>query len=120
MANPVLTKAFVAGNTIAGNRIVFQPANDDGVTAAGNSSDLSIGITESIDVVTGERVDVILVGIADLKLGGSVARGQLVTSGAAGVGVAAITAGTDRVIGVALASGVSGDIIPVLVAPSVR
>ena len=51
-----------------------------------------------------------------MKLGGTVTRGNFVTTDASGFGAAAApAAGTNnRVIGRALWSGVSGDIIPVL------
>ena len=53
-------------------------------------------------------------GIALVKLGGTVAAGNLVSSGASGVGN--VAASTDHVFGVALEAGVSGDCIPVAVA----
>lgn len=54
-------------------------------------------------------------GIMLVKLGGTVAAGDQVSSGASGVGNKA-TAG-DHLLGVALQSGVSGDYIPVASAP---
>ena len=57
-----------------------------------------------------------LTGISRVVLGGTVTRGGLITSDANGKGVAiGAVAGTNyNSIGRALASGVSGDIIPVL------
>jgi hypothetical protein len=117
MANPVLTKAFVAGGAIAANTIVKFGADDDTVVIATAAADLSIGVAENITAASGERVDVIQQGIADVKAGGSIARGAMVTANASGQAVAA--ASTNRTIGIALASAASGDIIPVLIAPSV-
>ncbi len=119
MANNGLTKSYTAEGAISANRIVKVGAADWGVLQAAAVGDSSIGISTDIDAASGDRVDVVHQGIADLKLGGTVARGALVTSDASGQGVAAApAAGTNnRIVGVALISGVSGDIIPVLVNP---
>jgi hypothetical protein len=119
MANNGLTKSYTAEATINPFRIVKFGAADYGVVHGAAAADLLIGVTTEVDAVSGERVDVIHEGIADLKLGGTVARGALITSDATGQGVAAAPAAgaNNRVIGFALISGVSGDIIPVLVAP---
>jgi len=120
MANNGLTKNYLAEAAISGQRIVKAGANDYGVLAAAAVSDKFLGISTEIDAASGERVDVIHEGIADLKLGGTVTRGDFLTSDASGQGVtAAPGAGTNnQVIGKALISGVSGDVIPVLISPS--
>ncbi len=117
MANIGLTKAYTAGGTINPFRIVKFGSNDYEVVQSAAVGDLLIGVSTEVDASTGERVDVVQAGIADVKIGGSVTRGQLLTSDASGQGVAAApAAGTNnRVIGVALISGVSGDIIPVVI-----
>ena len=119
MANNLLTKSYLAEAAIAANVIVKPGAADYGALAAAAVSDKSFGISTEIAAASGERVDVVHEGIADLKLGGTVTRGDLLTSDASGQGVtAAPAAGTNnRVVGVALVSGVSGDIIPVLIQP---
>lgn len=119
MANNGLTKSYQAGATINPFRIVKFGAADYEVIQGAAAADALIGVTTEVDASTGERVDVIHSGIADVKLGGTVARGALVTSDANGQGVAAApAAGTNNgVIGRALVSGVSGDVIPVLVVP---
>lgn len=119
--NNGLTKNYVAEGAISAARIVKVGANDYGVLLAAAVSDKLLGVsTEDVDSASGERIDVIHEGIASLKLGGTVARGDFLTTDASGQGVtAAPGAGTNnQVIGKALISGVSGDIIPVLVAPS--
>lgn len=120
MANNGLTKSYLAEGAIAANIIVKVGAADYGVLAAAAVSDKFIGISTEIDVASGERIDVIHEGIADLKLGGTVARGDFITTNASGQGVAAApSAGTNnQIVGKALVSGVSGDVIPVLVAVS--
>lgn len=123
MANNGLRKSYTAEGAISANRIVKVGAADWGALQAASAAvtEFMIGVSTEVDSVSGERVDVVHEGIADLKLGGTVARGAPVTSDASGQGVApAPAAGTNnRIIGFALVSGVNGDIIPVLLAPSV-
>lgn len=118
--NILLTKSYNAGGALTANSIVKVGTNDYDVLLGAAVSDKLIGITTEIASVSGERADVILIGIADLKINGTVARGDQLTSDASGLGVtAAPGAGTNnRVIGIAQIAGVAGDIIPVLVAPS--
>jgi hypothetical protein len=117
MANNGLTKNYLAEGAISANRFVKVGAADYGVLQAAAVADKIIGITTEIDASSGERVDVVHEGIADLKLGGTVARGDLLTSDATGQGVTAgPAAGTNnRIGGMALISGVIGDVIPVKV-----
>lgn len=117
MANNGLTKSYTAEGAISANRFVKVGAADYGVLAAAAATDKIIGISTEIDASTGERTDVVHEGIADLKLGGTVARGDLLTSDASGQGVtAAPAAGSNNRVGaMALVSGVVGDIIPVKV-----
>src|SRR5512133_80103 len=117
MANRDIAKSYSAEGAISPCRIVKPGAADYGVLQAAAVGDKLVGITVPlVSAATGDTVDVIHDGIADLQLGGTVTRGDLLTSDATGQGVtAAPAAGTNnRVIGVALVSGVSGDIIPVL------
>ncbi|MFM1991333.1 MAG: hypothetical protein RJA99_4290 [Pseudomonadota bacterium] len=116
MALNGLTKSYLAEAAIAGNRIVKFGAADFSVIQGAAATDLLVGVSSRLDAALGERIDVIHEGIADVKLGGTVTRGQRITSDATGQGVAAApAAGTNNgVIGMALISGVSGDVIPVL------
>lgn len=119
MANNGLTRSMTAEAAIAAYRIVKVGAADYGVLTGAAAADKLIGITTEVDTAVGERADVILNGTADVKLGGTVARGDLITSDATGQGiVAAPAAGVNaRTIGVAMISGVVGDIIPIIVSP---
>jgi hypothetical protein len=119
MSNPLLNKQFVAETAINQFRIVKFGSTDDFVVQGAAVGDALIGICNFIAPAAGERVDIILAGIGEVQLGGTVARGGLVTSNATGQGVAAApAAGTNNnVIGRALMSGVSGDVIKVLVNP---
>lgn len=119
MANNGLTKSYTAEGAIGANLIVKVGAADYGVLVAAAVGDVSIGISTEVAAASGERIDVIHAGIADLKIGGNVTRGAFLTSDASGQGVVAAPAGgtNNRIIAVALTAGVSGDIIPVLVQP---
>jgi hypothetical protein len=119
VSNQLMTKAFVAGGAIPAGSIVKFGADDNTVIVSAAATDAHIGVVESFDVASGERCDVMTHGIAEVKLGGTVTRGGPLTSNAAGLGVAAAPAAgaNNRLIGFALASGVSGDVIPVQLAP---
>jgi hypothetical protein len=114
---PGLTRNYNAAASLGANLIVKAGANDGEVLPASASTDDLLGISTNIDAASGEPCDVIHDGIADLKLGGTVTRGKFLTADSAGCGVqAAPAAGVNAsVIGKALVSGVSGDIIPVLI-----
>lgn len=114
--NIVLTKNYLAGAAINPYRIVKPGANDGEVIQGAAATDALIGVNMEVGPASGERVDIIQSGIAEVQLGGTVTRGQWITSDANGQGIATTTA-TNQVIGRALVSGVSGDIIPVLIAP---
>ena len=118
MSNQLMTKNFVAGGAIPAGSIVKFGADDNTVVVGAAASDPLLGVVESFDVASGERCDVVTHGIAEVKLAGTVTRGGPITSNASGAGVAAApAAGTNnRIVGFALASGVSGDVIPVQLA----
>jgi hypothetical protein len=118
--NILLTKSFNAGGALLANSIVKAGANDYDVLQGAAATDVLIGITTEVASNSGERADVIMIGIADLKINGVVARGAQLTSDATGLGISAAPAAgsNNRIIGTALISGVAGDIIPVLVGPS--
>ena len=121
MANRELTKTYTAEAAIEPYRIVKFGAADYGVIQGAAATDKLIGVTVPIiSIASGESCDVILMGIAEVKLGGTVTRGDLITSDATGQGLTAAPAAgvNNRHIGIAQVSGVSGDIIPVLVNPS--
>lgn len=112
-----LTKTLNAEGAIGAYTIVKVGANDHGALAASAVSDFIIGVTGSVSAASGERVDVIMDGIATVTYGGTVARGALLTTNASGQAVtAAPSAGTNnRVLGIAMVSGVSGDLGAVLI-----
>ncbi len=94
-------------------------ADDDTLSIASDSTDSLVGVFQHTTNAAGDEVRVMLSGISKVKLGGTVTRGDYITSDANGQGVAATPAAgvNANVIGKALASGVSGDIIPVFLSP---
>jgi hypothetical protein len=113
-----LTSAYKAGAQISPSTIVKWDTSDFQVVPGAAATDKLVGVAApNITVPSGQRVDVIKQGIAQVTLGGTVTRGDPITSNATGLGVlAAPGAGTNnRIIGYAEMSGVSGDVIPVMV-----
>lgn len=120
--NVILEKNLVAEAAVAANRIVKFGTVDGQVVQAAAAGDLLVGVaSRGFDAGVGERIDVMTHGIAEVKLGGVVTRGQAVTSDANGKGIAAAPAAgaNARVIGIAMASGVLDDVIDVLLSQSV-
>ena len=113
MGNPTLTKSYDAGAAITKCRIVKFGASDGAVIQGAAAADLVVGVAEGLDVASGDRVDVIRTGIAEVEYGGTVTRGQRLVSDASGK---AVTGASDQqTVGVAEVSGVSGDIGRVLI-----
>lgn len=121
MISPGLIKSFVAEGAVAARRIVKFGSADTTVltqTTAAPTAAGTVGISDAAgDCAIGDRVDVVMDGICEIVLGGTVTRGDPLTSDATGAGVTAAPAAGVNVwtVGLALASGVSGDIIPVQV-----
>lgn len=85
---------------------------------AADSTAAIIGVA-LYDVTAGQTGTVQVAGVARVKLGGTVAADDPITSNASGQGVtAAPAAGVNAyIVGIALEAGVSGDLIDVLIAP---
>jgi hypothetical protein len=117
MRNEGLQKTLIAGGTVAANRIVKFGSSDTAVVQAAAATDLLIGVSDNLGAASGEPLDIIMDGIALVVYGGNVTRGQLLTADSDGKAVAAAPAaeGSNRIIGVAMLSGVSGDIGSVLI-----
>lgn len=114
-----LIKNFRAGVAIAAYRIVKFGASDVEVLPAAAPADAIIGVTSEIAADAGQRCDVMMSDIADVRLGGAVTRGDPLTSDATARAVlAAPAAGAKmRIVGFAMASGVADDIAPVRIVP---
>ncbi len=113
-----IEKSVKAGAAITAFTIAKFGNDDDTMIPGAAVSDSLCGVFQHAADSAAE-VRVMLTGISRLKLGGTVTRGDYITSDASGQGVAATPAAgvNNNVIGKAMASGVSGDIIPVLLAP---
>jgi hypothetical protein len=111
-----MIKNFVAVGAIAPFSIVKYGATDGVASQSAAILDNHIGVTGELGAIDGQKVDVYMDGYAEVKLGATVARGELITSDAAGLGIeltdAQATTGGAIVVGDAMASGVVGDIIP--------
>ncbi len=91
-------------------------ADDDTLSQATAATESLVGVFQHTTSAAGEEVRVMLDGISKVKLGGTVTRGDRLTSDANGKAVAiGAVAGTNyNSIGTALASGVAEDLAPVL------
>jgi len=94
-------------------------ADDETLSQATASTEELVGVFQHTTSVANEKVRVMLTGITRVKLGGTVTRGGWGTSDANGKAVAAAPgAGVNAaVVGRFMASGVNGDIVPLLLAP---
>lgn len=119
MRNEGLQKTLIAGAAVAKNRIVKFGSDDSTAIQASAATDKSIGVSDNLGAASGDTFDVIIDGIALVEYGGNVTRGDMLTADSNGKAVAAAPTATNsvRVIGVAMASGVSGDIGSVRIAP---
>jgi hypothetical protein len=116
---PNITRTYIASGAIAGRTFVKLSA-DDTVTKATAATDAIFGVSERLDVADGERVDVVIAGLAEVVAGGDLTRGTDVTADANGKAVAcAPDAGeAARRGGIVQAAAASGDYVEVMVAPA--
>lgn len=109
MSNPLMTKAHNAAGPIAKHSVVKFHTDEESVVVATAVADKSFGVTDNVDVVSGESVDVHTHGIVDVVYGDVVTAGDRLTANASGQAVA-VSGASDEVVGVAMVSGVAGDI----------
>jgi hypothetical protein len=119
MRNEGLQKTLVAGAAVTKNRILKFGADDLTAIHAAGSTDLLMGVSDNLGAASAEPFDVIIDGLALVEYGGTVTRGDLLTADSVGRAIAAAPAAgvNARVIGVAMLSGVLGDIGSVRMAP---
>lgn len=112
MSNILMSRSFKAEAAIAAFTLVKLGSADGQVLQAAAVGDKLFGVTTDIAAAINERCDVILSGVADVLYGGAVTRGDQLTSDASGRAVtAAPGAGTNnRIIGIAVVSGVLNDV----------
>ena len=111
METPGIYKNFEAEGEIGPYVIVTHGTADYAVKAATGATVALVGTTDELGKLSNGRVDVCTGGIPEVALGGTVAAGDPLTSDASGKAVKATAAG-NRILGFALVSGASGDIIP--------
>ena len=111
MHNPGLIKTFIADGEILMDRFVAI-GSEGKVSQADSESQFVFGVTDRLGCDDGDHIDVVLSGIVEVKAGGSITAPALVTNNANGEAVAA-TAG-DQVIGLAITSASSGEVVSVL------
>ena len=111
MATPGIYKNFEAEGEIGPYVIVTHGTADYAVKAATGATVALVGTTDELGKLSNGRVAVCTGGIPEVALGGTVAAGDPLTSDASGKAVKATAAG-NRILGFALVSGASGDIIP--------
>lgn len=116
--NPELFLAYTAGGAIPANRFVKFGASDRAMLQAAAATDAIVGVSD-IAAASTETVDVCISGIFPVVYGGTVTRGDLLTSDSTGRAiVAAPAAGVNhRIGGVAMVSGVVGDLGSVRISP---
>ena len=113
MNNDILVKTFKAEGDIPGNRIIKLGTGDNTVAAASAVGDRLIGISHATDAKAGYAADVTLQGIATVKAGGAINKGEQVTTDASGQAVSK-SAATNSRVGVVLTGASAGDLVPVL------
>lgn len=113
-----LAKTYDAGGAIPAYTLVKFSADFTVVICTG-PTDRSIGVSTEVDTASGDRVDVIRDDLTFVKLGGTVAAGDPLTSDSNGNAVTSAPAATvtHAIIGYAETSGVAGDIIKMNVEP---
>jgi len=112
-------RTYYAGAEINACRFVKPGSADNAVIQAAANTDGIIGVSGSLVAALAQPVDIAHTGLAKLLLGGTVTRGDKLTSDANGKGVelsdTILASAAAHCGAIALQSGVVGDIIDVLV-----
>ena len=115
MRSETLIKTFTAPAAVTAYTLVTFAAGNNAVEIANAVADPIIGISTSIGSQDNGRCDIVMGGVSEARIGGTVTKGDVLTTDASGRAILA-TAGTDRVLGIAMADAVVGDIADVLIA----
>lgn len=107
MRNEEFIKSMDAGAAIAAHRIVVIGSVDDAAIQAAAATDQLLGVANEMGADSGGLVDVVLAGIAQVELGGTVTRGDRLTADADGKAVKA-TKLSEHATAV-IAGGAAGD-----------
>lgn len=114
----LLIKSFKSGAATNAYRFAKFGADELHAVQGAAATDQLLGIFNELPTAAAEQsVDVVMAGITELELGGSVALTDKLVSDANGKGVAAApAAGANVFVGAKpLKAGVAGDIIPVMI-----
>ena len=122
-SNGRLVGSFLAAGAVVKNALVVLSADDTVSATTANDSELVIGkaifAISAADVTAGKTVDIELFGraVVELLAGGTVTRGLRQTPVGTAGKITNVGASPDpgAVIGIAMKSGVDGDVIPVLI-----
>ncbi|ODT18907.1 MAG: hypothetical protein ABS35_22755 [Kaistia sp. SCN 65-12] len=119
--NGSLIKSYRAAVAVAGCLIAkfAAPTTDATAGIATAGTDPLLGVADAMGAAQGGMLDVTISGLAEVRLGGTVAAGDPITAGTGGKGVKCAPAAGTRAayVAIALAPGVADDIIPVNVSP---
>lgn len=120
MGTPLLTRNYLATSAVTKRRLVKIGAADGAIVPATGATAGILGVVADVGAAANERTDVHLSGVVDVELGGTVTRGDTLTSDSVGRAISATMGSGTAVytVGVALESGVSGDIISMLLQPN--
>ncbi len=112
-------KSYAVESAVAAYLIV-KPGVSGGVVPAAAATDALLGTNDNIYLATGQTGDFSITGESFVKLGGTVALMDPLTSDANGKAIKAVpAAGTNnRIIGYALQAGVANDVITYIGQPA--
>lgn len=111
-----LIKTYTAGAAIPAKTLVKFSA-DRTVVPAAAATDAIIGVSTEVAAASGDPVDIIREGLAEVIANGAITRGAYVTSDAGGLAVAAApgTGTTAQTIGICEVTAAAGDMIDIMV-----
>lgn len=119
MSISTLIVSYPASAAVTAKRIVkfSDTTATNKVALASAATDPLLGLSDAMGAPSGGMADIILAGLGEVVLGGTVAAGDKLTSDSAGAAVKCTAATNTRkeFVATALLPGVSGDIIPCLV-----
>ena len=107
-------RSFVAGADLSAKqyRLVKLGTGTNEIVLASSATDRIIGVLQEKPKL-GQPGQVAILGTSKVVAGGTISKGDCITSDSNGRAIAATTAG-DTVIGIALENAVSGDIFEIL------
>lgn len=111
MHNPTLIKTLIADGDISGDRLIVLKG-DGYVSQADDTAQHILGATDRLGARPGDRIDVILQGIAEVQAGETITAPAVVTANAQGQAVVAASGNASA--GLAITSASAGEVVSVL------